>query len=440
MAVEPLKCWGRAKELRRKYYESYVKAHERGGIRWAGSAWAPHSLPAGLGDDVHSLTGEPYGASVAVFPDFCARCEDTVDRAGIARDLCAYLRNYWGAVLLDKFILPDGTIIDEFPKPDFYLSSHICCSHAKWYQYAAELEGGVPLYAIDTGLRLSQETSEASIEYLVQQLNEAILWMEKVTQRKWSAELFIEALRNDLTSQSLWSEICFYNQAIPAPLEEKTMYSLYVFNTLSPHRKEVVDFYKELRDEIKDRVERGIGAVPNEKFRIMHDGQPPWAFLRVFRYMEQEYGVISVASLYTCALANNWDVLKDGTLVPVRTPWETGISPKTRDEALRLYAMYNWEKRIIWYTFASCRARSDFVVQMAKQWKAQAVIIHLNRGCEGTAFGQMQIRLALIKADIPVLTYEGNMADSRDFDLPRTISRIDAFLESLGLERLSQGA
>ena len=121
-AVEPLKCWGKAKELRQSYYESYVKAHERGGIRWAGSAWAPYSLPAGLGDDVYMLTGEPYGATVSFYTGFAAKCEETAEKAGTARDLCAYLMNYWGSILLNKFILPHGTIIDEFPKPDFYLS------------------------------------------------------------------------------------------------------------------------------------------------------------------------------------------------------------------------------------------------------------------------------------------------------------------------------
>ena len=49
----------------------------------------------------------------------------------------------------------------------------------------------------------------------------------------------------------------------------------------------------------------------------------------------------------------------------------------------------------------------------------------------------MENRLALIEAGIPALTYEGNMGDSRDFDLPRTISRIDTFFESLGLKKLS---
>jgi len=48
----PLKTWNKAKELRRKYYEDYAKAHERGGLTWAGGAWTFSAIPCGLGEDV----------------------------------------------------------------------------------------------------------------------------------------------------------------------------------------------------------------------------------------------------------------------------------------------------------------------------------------------------------------------------------------------------
>ena len=64
--TEQLKCWKKAKELREQYYINFAKAKEKGGLRWSGSAWALDAIPAGLGNDVYSLTGEPYGATIAV--------------------------------------------------------------------------------------------------------------------------------------------------------------------------------------------------------------------------------------------------------------------------------------------------------------------------------------------------------------------------------------
>ena len=64
------------------------------------------------------------------------------------------------------------------------------------------------------------------------------------------------------------------------------------------------------------------------------------------------------------------------------------------------------------------------------------MMIHLNRGCEGTAVGQMELRRYLADKNIPALTYEGNLADEREFDLERTIDKIDTFMETVDLKKM----
>lgn len=229
--TERVKCWDLAKELRRKFYQSYVTAHDKGGIRYAGSTIGYHAIMRGFGNDVYNLAGEPYGATVAFFKDFAAKCEEAAERYGIARDVCAYMRNYVGSILLQKFILADGTILDEFPSPDVLFSAHVCCTHAKWYQFASELyatefKKNVPLFAADCGCRIGSDITKESVDYLTAQLLEGIELLEKTLGRKFDDELFIEAYNNELSSLSLWSEICTYNQAIPAPLDEKSIFSL----------------------------------------------------------------------------------------------------------------------------------------------------------------------------------------------------------------------
>lgn len=436
--TEPLKCWNKAKELRFKYYKDFVDAKQKGGVRWSGSAWAFHAIPCGLGTDVHSLTGEPYGASVTWFSDFSSQCHEAAERAGVARDLCAYLRNYWGGIIIDKFVLPDGTILDKWPKADFLFTSHVCCSHAKWYQRAGELEGGVPASAIDIsiGPYPDIEDREGALKYVTGQLLDSIEWMKRVTGREYDDELLIEAINNECSSLTLWAQICEYNKNVPVPLDEKTMFSLYVFTTLHPQCREVVDFYHELRDEVKDRVQRGIAAAANERFRVATDSQPPWSALQIFRYMQKEYGVVSVGSWYTFGLAGAWYEEADGTFVPMKTPQERGLELKSREEAVKAYAdlkLRNWG----WGTFQSIDRRFKMAYKLIEQWKVDAIVSHLNRGCEGSAMSQLEGRADLINRGIPVVTFEGNMGDPRDFDLDRAIAQIDSFMEGLGLQRLT---
>ncbi|MFQ6087550.1 MAG: benzoyl-CoA reductase, bzd-type, subunit O [Candidatus Methanofastidiosia archaeon] len=428
--TELLKCWKRAKELRRGYYEDYAKAHDVGGIRWAGGAWTFTAVPQGLGDDVYSLTSEPYGASVAFDREFALKCREAVEAKGWARDLCSYLRNYLGSMYLDRYAFGG-----EFPKPDFLWQTHICCTHAKWYQHVSEYKN-IPFFCVDVSVGPYNEIDENRIEYIVSQLHDGIEWMEEVTERSYDDEKLIEAVNNECETTALWAEICSLNKNIPAPIDEKTMYSLYVFGTLHRHSKDVLDFYKDLRDEVRERVERGIAAIPNEQCRVMTDTQPPWGFLKIYRYLEK-YGCVSVGSLYTFGLIGIWEEGEDGKWVARKTPRQKGIKIKNRDQALRI--LVEWTlSRPEWQHFYHPKFKSEMMARIAREWKVDGILLHYNRGCEGLSLGIAENRLALIDMGFPVMTFEGNMGDEMEFDEPKTIDRIDTFMESLGVEKVSE--
>ncbi|MBI2829580.1 MAG: benzoyl-CoA reductase, bzd-type, subunit O [Chloroflexi bacterium] len=428
--TKKLECWGKAKELRDRYYKDFAEAKAKGGIRWAGGAWQIDAIPMGLGDDVYNLTSEPYGASVGHDPAFAVKCQEATEAKGFARDLCSYMRNEWGSVLLNKYYFGG-----EWPKPDFYFQNHICCTHAKWYQVMRDLEGGeTPYFCVDVSAGPDGIIDEDKVDYVAGQYLDSIDWMQKVTGRKYDDEKLIKAVHNECRSTALWAETCALNEAIPAPLDEKTMYSLYVLGTLHKAGKEIADFYQELRDEVKDRVANQIAAVPNERLRIMTDSQPPWSALKLFRYLEQ-FGVVTIGSLYTFSLVGIWDVEPDGRLVPAKTPEQQGIILKNREDAVRFIVRWNL-KKLMWEPFFDARLRAKRVIQIAKQWKVNGMMMHLNLGCEGTTIGNLESRLALLKEGIPVLTYEGNMGDDRQYDEVGTMKRVDIWMKSFGLEKI----
>ncbi len=425
--TESLKLWGKAKQLREQYYRDYATAKEKGGLRWSGSAWALDALPAGLGDDVYSLTGEPYAAAVAHDKKFAKECMDAAESVGFARDLCSYMRIYWGGMHLDKYLYGG-----KFPKPDFIFQTQICCSHSKWYQHVAKVEQ-VPQFYVDVGVGPYKDMNAARLDYVTDQLLDGIEFLEKTTGRTFDDEKFLKAVKNEMRSTSRWADICALNKVKPAPLDEKTMYSLYVLATLSKSSQWCADFYDELYDEVKDRVARGIAAVPNEKCRMMSDTQPPWSFLKIFRYLET-YGAVSIGSLYTFALEGIWEDKPDGSWGGRSLPWEKGIEMNTREQIARLYADWNLSKPQ-WQHFFDPRLKTEMMLRIVKEWQVDGVMLHLNRGCEGLSLGIMENRGGIAKAGVPIMTFEGNMGDEREFDEVRTQARVDAFMEQLGLRR-----
>jgi len=427
--TESLKCWDKAKEIRMNYYKDYASAHDKGGIRWAGGAWSLGAIPQGLGDDIYCITGEPYAASIAWDKKFAMRCMEAIEKKGYARDLCSYMRNYWGSVLLNEYAFGG-----EFPEPDFIWQDHICCSHAKWYQVIKDMEPHVPMYCIDVAVGPYEEVNDNKLDYVTGQMLDGVDWLAKVTGREYNDEKLIEAVHDECRATSVWAEICDLNKAVPAPLDEKSMYSLYVLGTLMKHSKIVADFYEELRDEVKYRVENQIAAIGNERCRLMSDTQPPWGFLKIFRYLE-EFGAVSIGSLYTFGLIGVWEVKEDGTWGPRMTPKQKGIEIKTREQALRILADWNLSKPE-WQHFYSPHIKSEMMIKIAKEWKLDGVMLHYNRGCEGLTIGIAENRLALLEAGYPVMTFEGNMGDEREFDEARTVARIDAFMETLELNKI----
>jgi benzoyl-CoA reductase subunit B len=436
-AVEPLKTWKKAKELRQKVYENFVKAKERGGLRIAGATIHPAAFVQAFGRDVVFLGSEPYCAGVANWGEFATQCQEACEKRGIARDLCGYMKNYLGGIFINKFMLPNHTIV-PWPKPDLFFATHYCCIHAKWYQYAAELEGGVPCFGVDISYRQGKQLNEDAIDYIVAQASDGIEFIEKHTGRKFDDELFIEYAMNEFNTNALWAQAYLLNQTVPAPIEEKSLFAYFFFNMTSPQLKEVTDLYRELRDELQDRVNRGIGAIGVEKLRILSDGPPTWSMLNVFRFMEREYGAIIVASFYTSSWGTGWDMDESGNLIPPKPPKKEDFASGSREDRLRKYFRWRSGRVNPAALFVDVPDKIDITIKMAKQWKCDAVLMQLNRGCEGVSLGIMENKSRMQRAGIPVLNYEGNMGDARDFDLPGTISKIELFFENLGLRKLSK--
>jgi benzoyl-CoA reductase subunit B len=121
------------------------------------------------------VTSEPYAASIAFQREFSYECLEATEKAGYARALCAYMRNYWGWILLDKwaFADDDGKRI-PFPEPDFIWQDHICCSHAKWYQVVRDLKGDIPIFCVDVASGPYVQLNENRLEYVAGQLRDGI--------------------------------------------------------------------------------------------------------------------------------------------------------------------------------------------------------------------------------------------------------------------------
>ncbi len=81
--------------------------------------------------------------------------------------------------------------------------------------------------------------------------------------------------------------------------------------------------------------------------------------------------------------------------------------------------------------------KSEMMLAIARGWKVDGVLLHLNRGCEGSSMGVPENRLAILEAGFPTIAFEGSMADARDVDEASTKARLDAFMDLLKVKKLN---
>ena len=192
----PLAAWDRAKQIRMDIYRDVAEAREKGKLLIGGGTEGLLTVLEGF--DHAYLGGEPYGASVAFLhkqnPGLFQEIIEASDHAGYPRDLCAYMRNYLGSLLVDKYVFGG-----PFPKLDFCFQAAWCDTHAKWYQIVSELEG-VPYFPFELmpfDWEFSPETEkirQLKVDYMTNQILDVIDRMVKYTGRKYDDEKFIQGV------------------------------------------------------------------------------------------------------------------------------------------------------------------------------------------------------------------------------------------------------
>ena len=427
--TEPIKCWAKMKELRRKHFRHTWEATEKGEPIVVGIAGGPlHALLAGFGDFANPSFGPYYTGSMRS-TELNIKYSEAAEFKGYPRELCSSMRNHLGQLSLGLSTRsPEGKVF----KPTFILQEAECPSMSKTAQIFAE-ELGVPHFIVDE----SYDDVYENKVFLLEQLEDFVEYFVKITGRKFSDEAFIEALKIECRIGSVMAQVFELMKVTPAPIDLRQAQSLRLPTTTGSHKKEVLEYCEELLDEVKDRVSRGISARGIEEARLCFEGLPPFFYSDIYR-LPEAYGAIFVIGDVPLRSFSLWDLWDDGTTKPA-PDLDTMLSQlgmkelRTRRDGLILL-VDNLTRRM-WpacYPFG----KSNFLINRAQSWKCDGVIIHIDRGCYGGQCGTLDAKWDLDKAGIPNLTFEGSQADCRLFNERDTVEAFYTFFETIGLSRL----
>jgi len=350
--------------------------------------------------DVIPIYPENHGALLGA-SKMAVELAEIAEQRGFSSDLCSYARADIGGALTGKGAIPGG-----LPKPDFLLCcNNICGTVVKWYEELSRIFD-VPLFLFDTPF-IHQRNTEHAREYVRKQCNELILFLEKMTKKEFSEEKFFEVALLSVEAVSLWKEVLAKAEHSPSPL---TCFDAFIH--MAPivtlrGTKKVVDYYKLLLAEMEERIRNGIGAITEEKFRLVWDNIPIWYAMRSLGNLFAENGACLVADTYTTAWAVDIDI----------------------DEPLS--SMSRAYQNI--YLNISIDLMLERIMDLVRRYRADGLVMHSNRSCKPYSLGQYDIaREVTSRTGKPVLIIEADMTDSRAYSEAHLRERILAFIESLG--------
>ncbi len=169
-----------------------------------------------------------------------------------------------------------------------------------------------------------------------------------------------------------------------------------------------INHAKAFRDEVRDRVDRGIAACPHERLRLMWVGAGVWHDTDFYTAFEEEFGAVFVWSMY---LAFG----PDGYI-------RYGLDDPLAALASRTVSMNEQLHNPPW--------ANEWMVEQATRHRIDAALVLTPLGMRPAATGNRFIERALEDAGIPVLPIIADMVDARSWDAQAMRDRVAQFLRT----------
>lgn len=418
------------KKLLPSFYNKEKDNTEPKKLAWGMRGTPPELL---LAFDIESEWPENFGtlcAAKGVATSFI----DAAVADGYTNDLCSYLLNTMGYLAKSKelggIVPPESPTPHGLGNPDMLLSSgYLCEPRYKWFQAVATRFNNIPVHCIDPlGPPVGIDVHDPEVEFhytemLRRDLAAEIKFLEEQTDKKLDIDRLRVYVKNSFEAEKYFYKSLELCKATPCPISAVDYFNAIIPELYMMGTKEAVTFYKAMYEEIKDRVDKGIGIVQNEKHRIIFVGIPPWFNMGFFNYLENMGVAIPLNTMYYIGKPADIEVGDDPVEALVQRTWaktvwnhdhSTDIMPESLSPCIGTPSI-----------------GTELYREYIRDYKIDGVIMNCVRTCRSASFGQQYLRQIFDKEGIPSLIFESDMADPRQWSDAKIKGLVEAYIETL---------
>jgi benzoyl-CoA reductase/2-hydroxyglutaryl-CoA dehydratase subunit BcrC/BadD/HgdB len=415
--------------LRAKVNETYLKSAEA--IKAGKPAvWAMLNFyygdPILKAMDIEVVYPENYGALAAAF----GVAQQYLEQAyadGYPTHLCGYsltclgytsrmMREFKGAV-------PPEAPLGGMPKPLFLLaSSAICDARYKWFQALGRYMD-VPVWTLESpspGLKefFMEGAFERMVDLGVKHLRDFVTFVERTLNRKMDWAKLDETVNLMIEVNRIWHEVNELRKARPCPMHSRDFWSaMPAALFLAGDLEDSLQRFKDMYAEVKDRVNNHIGAIPEEKYRLLFAELPPWHSLGFFNKLaERGWNFVVESFGYRPPIPIDLSQVKD--------PLE-----RITRFSLQFFAGYYEDARRQNVLGGS---ETYPYLKYAREWRCDGAMLHPLISCRSASTHLPHLSNMLMeKLKVPSLSIEGDIVDLRLFNPEDALARAEPFEETM---------
>ena len=370
-------------------------------------AWMASNFPIEIPETLGIATVFPENQCAAIAARGAGeRMCNVAEADGYSNDICAYARISLAYAKLKE--CPE----QEVAMPDVLLCcSNICHCMIKWYENLS-IELGVPMILIDIPFNPNYEPSQEMLDYVTAQFWEAVHRLEDMFGLKWEDEKFKQVAAHSSKSSKLWIAATEEGRHTPSPFNGYDLMNHMAVMVTARGKEEAVEAMDTLLKEYKQNVAEGKSTFRvEEKYRIMTEGIACWPYLRVTSRGLKDRGINMVTTIYA-----------DGF----------GFIYDTFEEMIRAYC-------IVCGCINLERAR-DKRLKLAKNANIEGILVHNNRSCKlWSGFMNEMSRQIGKECNVPVISYDGDQADPRNFSEAQYDTRVQGLMEIMEANKKAKG-
>lgn len=422
-----LDSWPRIKALRSEQVKEMWGANERGDLLIWSSPIPYTSFIAGFGN--YSNTGGlgPNYTKVMMNRPLLDECMQKVDEAGYSTNVCGMFRTTLGQIL--GGVYDTSLVHGKKANIDVFFDFHVCQGQIKSFPLWRKYYPGINYVGVE------MPYSYEHVEYFILQLHEAVDSIERATGRRYNDELAIEAFRVEWEVHRYAAMIVELQKNRPAPMNARWLTSLNscAVARAGAHKPKVLEVYKLVYEEVKDRVAKGIGAIPNERVRLIHEGVSSWYPSAVLRF-PNSFGATFVMNGQNACGMGSWVPSDTSSHKVVPTLGELGIKIETRDDLFRAmgdcWLKYMRQVNVLEHY----PSKINQVLNAVEEWDIDGVVISRSMECRGLSGMAEELARKLKENGIPAMVYEGSPNTPLEFNQEKYKAQMTVFLEGFGLK------